>query len=38
MGDGTVDNVNGKVNEAARDLTDDKDLKREARSIGRRAT
>ena len=32
MGEGTVDNVKGKVEEAAGDLTDDKDLKREGKA------
>ena len=31
MGDGTFDNMKGKVKEAAGDLTDDKDLKREGK-------
>jgi uncharacterized protein YjbJ (UPF0337 family) len=32
MGDGTFDNAKGKVKEAAGDLTDDKDLKREGKA------
>ena len=32
MGEGTPDNVKGKVKEAAGDLTDDKDLKREGKA------
>ena len=32
MAEGTVDNVKGKVKEAAGDLTDDKDLKREGKT------
>ena len=32
MGEGTVDNVKGKVKEAAGDLTDDKDLEREGKA------
>jgi uncharacterized protein YjbJ (UPF0337 family) len=31
MGEGTTDNVKGKVKEAAGDLTDDKDLQREGK-------
>jgi uncharacterized protein YjbJ (UPF0337 family) len=31
MGEGTFDNVKGKVKEAAGDLTDDKDLEREGK-------
>ena len=31
MGDGTFDNMKGKVKEAAGDLTDDKDLEREGK-------
>ena len=32
MGEGTFDNAKGKVKEAAGDLTDDKDLKREGKA------
>jgi uncharacterized protein YjbJ (UPF0337 family) len=32
MGEGTFDNVKGKVKEAAGDLTDDKDMKREGKT------
>ena len=31
MGDGTLDDMKGRVKEAAGDLTDDKDLKREGK-------
>ena len=31
MGEGTFDNAKGKVKEAAGDLTDDKDMKREGK-------
>ena len=32
MGEGTVDNVKAKVKEAAGDLTDNKDMKREGKT------
>ena len=32
MGEGTFDNAKGKVKEAAGDLTDDKDMKREGKT------
>jgi len=31
MGEGTIDNAKGKVKEAAGDLTDDEDMKREGK-------
>ena len=31
MGEGTVDNVKGKIKEATGDLTDDEDMKREGK-------
>ncbi len=38
MSDGTTDDIKGRVKEAAGDLTDDKDLKREKdKQIGQRA-